>query len=63
MDNLDFEELAARVNSLYGSEIYYEDDGEIEGFECPECQEPILKIDYPNIGIGSLCPICGFFLD
>ena len=60
----EFREVAMAVEEEYGLPlIVNEDDGKIEGYHCPHCNEPIFFFDWEEdyyegfIGITQ-CPIC-----
>lgn len=53
MEHYDWNEFAEAVQSVYGGEVDFE-----EGYaRCPECDEPILKCDWPKHNFAT-CPVC-----
>lgn len=51
-----WEKAAAWCEETYGTYVDYEE----ELFECPECGEPIYKVDWLDYGVWTVCPICCF---
>ena len=59
-----FCKVAIAVDDIYGSSLIFdEDSGEIDGYLCPHCGEPIYFDDWVDsyyLGLTHLneCPIC-----
>lgn len=59
------EEYVKYMVDTYGVRSCYEDADEVARedlwFECIECCEPILFVDYPEVFLdnGHECPVCG----
>ena len=58
------EEYVKYMVETYGVRSCYEDEDELARedlwFECPECGEPILFADYPEVFVDNRpeCPVC-----
>lgn len=59
-----FVEAAQYCNEYYGAELYYDENDLIEGFECPNCGEPIYFEDWRHSSDTDnwlKCPVCEEF--
>lgn len=61
-----WERVARYCQEVYGAYI----DWEEEFYECPECGEPVYKVDYNEMGDyytidgeGPICPVCEFLFE
>lgn len=56
-----FVETAEFCSDAYDVNLYYDDEGALEGFECPNCGEPIYYDDFKDSKDTEnwlMCPIC-----
>ena len=51
---MNWKNAALYCRKTFGSHI----DWEEEFFECPECGEPIYKVDWEDHDDWNICPIC-----